>query len=106
MHDGQVKYLGCAEQVIDSLIFSESIFSRTGASVMRLRSWVGKAGYQQLLQAAYRALHRGFFLPLWSYDPSADGYMDSAPRIGGLILGETRKDIQDIELELTALGLT
>ena len=88
-----------------ALVFSDSIFCRTGASVMRLRSWTGQAGYKPLLKAAYRALHSGFFLPLWSYDPSADGYMNSPARIGGLILGNTRQEIQAFESEIAAMGL-
>ena len=88
-----------------ALVFSDSIFCRTGASVMRLRSWTGHAGYNPLLRAAYRALQSGLFLPLWSYDPSADGYMNSLARIGGLIPGDTREDIQVIESEIAAMGL-
>ena len=88
-----------------ALLFSESIVHRTGKSVMRLRSWRSRIGYRHLLKIAYSLLQSGSFLPLWSYDPRADGLRDSEARLGGLLIGFTREEVQDLELEIASRGL-
>lgn len=88
-----------------ALLFSNSIVCHTGKTVMRLRSWRSRIGYRHLLKIAYSLLQSGSFLPLWSYDPRADGLRESEARLGGLMIGFTREEVHDLELEIASQGL-
>jgi len=101
--DGQVMVFDLnfrANGSTTALLFSESIVHRTGKPVMRLRSWRSRIGYRHLLKVAYSLLQSGSFLPLWSYDPQADGLRDSEARLGGLLIGLSREEVHDLELEI------
>jgi len=88
-----------------ALLFSNSIVCHTGKTVMRLRSWRSRIGYRHLLKIAYSLLQSGSFLPLWSYDPQADGLRESEARLGGLLIGFNREEVHALELEIARHGL-
>ena len=89
-----------------ALLLHESIVRETGSTVMRLRSWTGTRGYGALLDAAYAGLEQGYFMPLASYDPFADGIPSAAPRLGGVLLGASRDEVREREAQFAALGLS
>jgi len=88
-----------------ALLLAESVRGNLGQPVIRLRSWRGKGTYREMLSAAYTAMGKGLLLPLNSYDPVAGGQPHALPRMAGLIIGGSREEVNEREIEFAALGL-
>ena len=86
------------------LLLYDAVVRRTGKTVTRLRGWKGIGTYEDLLDAAYIAFDSGYFLPLMTYDPLADGFASSVPRLTGLMLGDSRDEVVEREREMASLG--
>lgn len=84
-----------ATSATTALNFKDSILKSTSASTMLLARLTGKSDYQQLIKAGHDLLNQDIFLPLWSYNPLADGIDNFAPQIGGLILGNSRGEVYE-----------
>jgi hypothetical protein len=89
-----------------ALLLAESVQRTSGRTVLRFRTLQGSETYRDLLNSAYAAMHKGVFLPLSSYDPEVGGYPRTRPRMTGLILGETREEVEEHECELSTMGLS
>ena len=89
-----------------ALLYAESIRACLNISVMRFRRFTGTGDYRQMLKTVYQAMDEKIFLPLASCDPSAGAYGDKHPVINGLILGNTRQEVLEMELKLAAMGLS
>jgi hypothetical protein len=84
-----------------ALLLTEKIRKVSGQKVFRLRSFKGKNSYREMLDMTYDAVHKGFLIPLGSYDPDVGGYPQMPPRLTGLVLGNSRAEVDDrIELLL------
>ena len=92
-----------ATNVTTALNYKDSILERTKTSTMLLTSWNGKGDFQQLVKTAHNLLDQNTFLPLWSYNPLADGIKDLPPRIGGLILGNSRSEVIERKEHIAAM---
>lgn len=88
-----------------ALLWSESLRRRYGATTMRFASLAGRGTFPQLLDAAYRAMTHGWFLPLSTFSPDAAGIRGASPRLGGLILGQSRAEVVERQVQLAELGL-
>ena len=61
-------------------------------------------GFAALERAVRRAIDRGTLVPLGLYDPSACG-TGGVPRVGGLLLGNSREEVEAEDRRLAADGL-
>lgn len=78
-----------------ALLLAEKIRKVSGQAVCRLRGFKGKTSYRDMLDVTYDAMHKGFLIPLGSYDPDAGGFPQTPPRLTGLVLGNSRAEIDD-----------
>lgn len=88
-----------------ALLLAEGIRNRYGQPVMRLAGLKCPKGFEYMVNAIYKAMHEGIFVPLVTCDPRATGIPDEAPRSSGLILGRTRSHVQKRCARLQKLGL-
>lgn len=93
-----------ANNTTTALNFKDSILEKTNATTMLLTRWEGKTDYQQLIKTTYDLLDKNVFLPLWSYDPLADGINGLSSQIGGLILGKSRSEVCERKEQIAATG--
>lgn len=89
-----------------ALLLAESVQRTSGRTVLRFRPLQGSGTCRDLFNSAYAAIHKGIFLPFSSYDPEAGGYPRTRPRMTGLILGNTREEVEEHERELSTMGLS
>lgn len=88
-----------------ALLLRDSIRLRFSDAVMRLRSWNAANGYAGMVKIIRSLMKRGLLIPLCTYDPQAAGNAHSPARFTGLLLGETRGQIEKLDAELAGLGL-
>jgi len=88
-----------------SALLQESVTAVTGHRVSRFRAFKFNDSYRNLLEVAQSAADRRVFLPLSTFDPEAGGYPGSPAKITGLILGDSREEVEEIMVELEAEGL-
>jgi hypothetical protein len=81
-----------------------SIGPARGMSTIRGRTWMGRHGFAAMLRVVRAAVDRGTLIPLSLYDPDACE-MGGAARVGGLLLGKSRAEVQEEERRLAAEGL-
>jgi hypothetical protein len=89
-----------------ALLLAESVQRTSGRTVLRFRALQASGTYYDLLNSVYASMHKGIFLPLSSYDPEVGGHPKTRPRLTGLILGETREEVEEHERELSSMGLS
>lgn len=77
------------------LLLAAGIRNRYGKPVMRLTGLRYSGSFANMIDALYRAMHRGIFVPLVTCDPGTSGRPAEYPRTSGLILGETRSQIDE-----------
>lgn len=88
------------------LLLAESVRAHLGKTIFRFRRMQGNSTYRNLLKSVYAAMKKGIFLPLATFDPEAGGYFEAPPRLNGLILGNTREEVEEHERELSTIGLS
>lgn len=81
-----------------------SIENVRGARTIRSKAWSGPPDFAALERAVRRAIDRGTLVPLGLYDPSACG-TGGIPRVGGLLLGNSREEVEAEDRRLAADGL-
>jgi hypothetical protein len=81
-----------------------SIEPTRGMSTIRGRTWTGRHGFAAMLRVVRAAVGRGTLIPLSLYDPGACE-MGGAARVGGLLLGGSRAEVEEEERRLAAEGL-
>lgn len=81
-----------------------SIEPTRGMSTIRGRTWTGRHGFAAMLRVVRAAVGRGSLIPLSLYDPDACE-MGGAARVGGLLLGKSRAEVEEEERRLAAEGL-
>lgn len=89
-----------------ALLLAKSVQRTSGRTVLRFRALQASGTYYDLLNSVYASMHKGIFLPLSSYDPEVGGHPKTRPRLTGLILGETREEVEEHERELSSMGLS
>lgn len=75
-----------------------------GISTIRGRSWTGRYGFAAMLRVVRAAVSRGTLIPLSVYDPDACE-MGGTARIGGLLLGASRAEVEGEDWRLAMEGL-
>ena len=81
-----------------------SIEQARGRSTIRGRTWTGRHGFAAMLRVVRAAVDRGTLIPLSLYDPDACE-MGGAARVGGLLFGGSRAEVQEEERRLAADGM-
>jgi hypothetical protein len=81
-----------------------SIEQARGMSTIRGRTWTGRHGFAAMLRVVRTAVGRGSLIPLSLYDPDAC-QMGGAARVGGLLVGKSRADVEEEAQRLAAEGL-
>lgn len=81
-----------------------SIEQTRGRSTIRGRTWTGRHGFAAMLGIVRAAVGRGTLIPLSLYDPDACE-MGGAARVGGLLLGTSRAEVEEEERRLAEEGL-
>lgn len=75
-----------------------------GAVTMQRRTWTCGRGIGSLLRVVRAAVRRGTMIPLNIYDPGA-GEGGGLPRVGGLLLGSSREEVEEEARRLVVEGL-
>ncbi|ABA88614.1 hypothetical protein Pcar_1367 [Syntrophotalea carbinolica DSM 2380] len=88
-----------------ALLLADAVQNSYGQPVMRLAGLKCPRGFASMLDATYKAMHKGLFVPLVTCDPRATGMPGEAPRSSGLILGQSRAQIHERCARLQELGL-
>lgn len=88
-----------------AVLYAQSIYERYQKPVMRFRRLISIHGFIKMIKTVEWAIKEGLFLPLACFDPQAGNYQKEQPRILGLILGNTRQDVFNIERILAKKGL-
>ena len=87
------------------LLVHDAACAARGASVSRFRGWRHAGGdFAAMAALARRWIRAGRLVPLATFDPVAAG-VDGAPRLGGLLLGDDRRDVARVEAAMAAEGL-
>ncbi len=81
-----------------------SLEQARGVRVLRGCSWTGARGFDAMVQTVRAAVRRGTMIPLGLYDPDACS-MAGAARTGGLLLGDSRAEIEEERRRLAREGL-
>ena len=81
-----------------------AIAATRGASVLRGRSWRCPGGFDLLTRIVRGAVRRGTLIPLGFYDPDAAA-MGGVARVGGLLLGNSREEIEEQDRRMMGEGL-
>lgn len=75
-----------------------------GVLTMRRGTWTGEGGIAAMLRVVRAAVRRGTMVPLSIYDPGA-GEAAGLPRMGGLLLGSSREEVEEEARRLAEEGL-
>lgn len=86
-----------------AIIVFNSTKEASGASTAKLRSWSYKGSFRSFIDSAHLAKRLGLIVPLASFDPQTHGFNQPA-KISTLILGNTRKEVLQHEIELARMG--
>ncbi len=88
-----------------AILLRASIEAGVTPRAIRARSWRGNSDFAHLLVAVRAAMDRRALIPLAFYDPlsSPDG---GSPRVGGLLLGDSRESVLEEDRALAAAGLS
>jgi len=75
-----------------------------GITTIRVAGWTGPAGFDATCRVVRAAVKRGSLIPLSLYDPEACE-MGGVPRLGGLVVGGSRAEVEEEVRRLAAAGL-
>ena len=81
-----------------------AIERQRGTSTIRGRTWTARHGFAAMLRVVRAAVARGTLIPLSLYDPDACE-IGGAARVGGLLLGSSRAEVEEEERRLGLEGL-
>jgi ribosome modulation factor len=81
-----------------------SITANRGARVLRGRGWTCPGGFELLTRVVRDAIRRGTLVPLGFYDPSG-APMGGVARVAGLLVGDSRAEIEEEDRRLIREGL-
>jgi len=82
----------------------DAIERTRGRRVLRGRTWTCAAGFEALIRVARGAVQRGTLIPNGFYDPAACE-MGGLARVGGLLIGDSRAEIEEEIRRLQREGL-
>jgi hypothetical protein len=88
-----------------SALLRASVEEATGHAVMRFRPFKYQGSFTGLLDIARAAVARGVFVPLSTFDPETGGYPGTPAKVTGLVLGDSRADVDSATKELEGQGL-
>ncbi len=75
-----------------------------GISTFRGKNWTGRQGFAAMLRVVRAAVSRGTLIPLSIYDPEACE-MGGDARVGGVLLGGSRAEVEEEDRRLAMEGL-
>ena len=75
-----------------------------GVNTIRVASWIGNQGFGAMCRVVREAMARGSLVPLSLYDPEA-AEMGGPARMAGLVVGNSRGEVEEEMRRLAAAGL-
>ncbi|WP_212772491.1 ATP-grasp domain-containing protein [Polycladomyces abyssicola] len=87
------------------LLLRDQIEEVYGAKGMHLRSWKIQCDFDRMIRVVRQKMEKGRLIPLSIYDPKASPYRDAQGYLSGLLLGDSREDVDHLNEQLILEGI-